>query len=47
VLVSIEGEVLSDELIDDEILVGEVRSVGWYIVESTENLCAYSGSDLR
>ena len=44
--VSIELEVVSDELIDNHILVGELRLGGWIIVESVENLCADSGSNL-
>lgn len=45
-LIAIEGQVLSDELIDDEILVGQIGSWGWCIVEGAKNLSSYFGSDL-
>ena len=45
-LVAIEGEVLSDEFVDDEILIGEIGAIGRRIVEGTKDLSADPGSDL-
>lgn len=46
-LVSVEGEILSDQLIDDEVLIGEVGSVGRRIIERAENFGSNARSDLR
>lgn len=46
VLVAIEGEVLSDEFVDDEILIGEIGAIGRRIVEGTKDLSTDPRSDL-
>jgi hypothetical protein len=46
VLVSVEGEVLSDEFIDDEVFIGEFGSCGGGIVEGAEDLCSDFGPNL-
>ena len=47
VLVSVEGEILSYQFIDYQVLIGEVGPVGWRIVEGAENFSSYTCSDLR
>lgn len=46
-LVSIESEIFSDQLVYDKILIGKVRAIGRRVVESAEDLsadaCAYLG----
>jgi len=47
VLISVKSQILSDEFIYDEILVGEIGSGGRCIVEGAKNLSSNFGSDLR
>ena len=46
VLVAVEEEILPDELVDDEVLVGEVGPAGRGVVEGREDLGADAGADL-
>ncbi len=45
-LIAVESQVLPDELVDDQILIGEIRTVGRRVIESTEDLSSYPGPDL-
>lgn len=45
-LVAVKLEILSNEFVDDEILIGEVRPVGRSVVESAENLSSDFGPNL-
>jgi hypothetical protein len=46
VLVTIEDEVLADQLVYDQVLVGQPRAVRADSVEGAEDLCANLGADL-
>lgn len=46
-LVAVEGQVLPDELIDDQVLIRQIWPVGWRIIQSAENFSSYSSSNLR
>ena len=46
-LIAVESKVFPDEFIDDQVLVGEVRSAGGVIVEGTENFSPNFSSNLR
>lgn len=46
-LIPIEGKILSYQFIDDEILIGEIWSVGRRIIESTKYFSSDPRTDLR